>query len=68
MSLNKNQLKDDLIAMMNAAVKDPSWSMEQTAQAMADAIDTFVRTGSVSGVKVRSAELTLNQEGDVKVQ
>lgn len=54
--------------MMNAAMADEKWTKEQTAQAMADAIDTFVRGGSVSGVQVLDVERTLSQTGEVTVQ
>ena len=51
MSLDKNGLRDALVAMMTAA-QEHSWSKNQVADAMATAIDAYVRAGAVSGVVV----------------
>jgi hypothetical protein len=50
MALNKATLGADLLAMMkNAEAK--SWAPEQVADAMAAAIDSYVRGGDVNGVR-----------------
>ena len=56
--------------MMNKSMTDKSWTKEQTAQAMADAIDAFVRGGAVCGVRVFDPprSLTLAQTGQVTIQ
>jgi hypothetical protein len=51
MTLDKSGLSKALLAMMNDA-QDNSWSKQQVADAMAAAIDGYVRTASVSGVVV----------------
>ncbi len=51
MPLDKNQLKTDLEAMMNSA-KERAWTTSQVADAMATAIDRYVRAGDVLDVKV----------------
>jgi hypothetical protein len=51
MALNKNALRDALLAMMNDA-QAQGWSKEQVASAMAAAIDGYVRAGAVSDVIV----------------
>ena len=67
MSLNKAKLGDDLLAMMNSA-KDQGWNPEQVADAMAAAIDSYVRGGDVTGVTARmpNGEHAV-QEGAVKL-
>jgi hypothetical protein len=42
MALDRDTLKGDLLAAMNTA-KDESWTAEQVAAAMADAIDAHAR-------------------------
>jgi len=51
MTLDKSGLSKALLAMMNNA-QDNAWSKQQVADAMAAAIDGYVRTASVSGVVV----------------
>jgi hypothetical protein len=68
MPLNRPKLESDLLALMSAAMDDESWTKEKTARAMADAIDAFVRGGTVSGVKVADGSRTLTQSGEVKVK
>lgn len=50
MALNKMKLGDELLAMMTNA-KDQAWSPHQVADAMAAAIDTYVRAIDVNGVQ-----------------
>ena len=51
MALDKKKLGADLLAMMNTA-KDQGWSPQQVAEAMAGAIDSYVRAGDIKGVQV----------------
>lgn len=51
MSLDKATLSKDLLTMMNNA-QDQAWSKQQVADAMAGAIDAYVRSAVVSGVLV----------------
>ena len=73
MPLNKATLKDAIRTSFDTA-KSQGWSTEQIAQALADAIDAFVRSGDVKQVSVRvtsgeGAELgTGAQTGVGKVQ
>jgi len=50
--LNKTTLKDAIKSSFDTA-KAQGWSTEQIAQALADAIDAFVRGGDVKQVSVR---------------
>ena len=50
MALNKTKLGDDLLKMMNDA-KDKAWTPKQVADAMAVAIDNYVRGGDVNGIR-----------------
>jgi phage baseplate assembly protein W len=52
MGLNKDVLRDALITAFEQGLSDPEWTKEDAAQAMADAIDTFVRSADVTGVEV----------------
>lgn len=67
MALNKTTLRNDLVAMMKSA-KDHSWSEEQVASAMADAVDRYTRGAEVVGVTVKRDNLTLEQTGKGRVQ
>jgi DNA-binding transcriptional regulator LsrR (DeoR family) len=67
MALDKNSLKNDLVAMMNNA-KAQAWSEEQVATAMANAIDRYVRAGDVVGVTVKGNNLTFDQTNKGRVQ
>jgi hypothetical protein len=67
MSLDKNTLKGDLVTLMNNA-KDKSWSVDQVAAAMADAIDRFVRAAEVVGVKVQGEAKVYDQSNKGRVQ
>jgi hypothetical protein len=51
MALNKDRLRLALLAMMNQAETE-AWTKEQVADAMAGAIDGYVRAGAVSDVVV----------------
>jgi hypothetical protein len=65
--LNKNQLKTDLEATMNSA-KDNAWTTSQVAEAIAAAIDKYVRTGEVTGVKVTVGNQAYDQTTKGRVQ
>ena len=54
MALSKDQLKKDLLAMMDKGGTDPAWTKEKAADAPAVAIDAYVRSGAVAGVKVQA--------------
>jgi hypothetical protein len=51
MALNKNQLKNAIKTAMETA-KEASWTTEQVAAALADAIDAYVRGGRLKDVRV----------------
>jgi hypothetical protein len=51
MALDKNSLRDALVKMMTNA-GEQSWTKNQVADAMAGAIDDYVRAGAVAGVVV----------------
>ncbi|HUO69796.1 MAG TPA: hypothetical protein VMU39_03385 [Solirubrobacteraceae bacterium] len=70
MPLDKQKLKDDLIAIGKQAVEQ-QWDTPTSIGAMVDAIDAFVRSGDVVGVTVHrdTAEvLDSTQTGVGKVQ
>jgi hypothetical protein len=67
MALDKNTLRNDLLAMMNNA-KEQSWTAEQVAGAMSDAVDRYVRGADVVGVKVRGQNLELDQSNRGSLQ
>ena len=52
MPLDKNALRDALITAFQQGLDDPAWTQEDAAQAMADAIDAFVRNADVVGIEV----------------
>ncbi len=51
MPLDKTQLQAALKTAFDTA-KDQNWTTDQVAQAIADAVDTFVRGGDVNGITV----------------
>ncbi|MBZ4417430.1 hypothetical protein [Myxococcus sp. RHSTA-1-4] len=51
MALNKTELADSIRGLFQKAF-DESWSSEQVADALAEAIDTYVRAAAVTGVTV----------------
>jgi hypothetical protein len=51
MALDKNTLKSDLVTALNTA-KDQSWTVDQVAGAIADAVDRYTRGAAVTGVVV----------------
>ena len=65
MALNKTTLKNDLKAVFDSA-KAEAWNTGQVAQAMADAIDAYVRAADVKEVKVDPD--SGNQKGSGKLQ
>lgn len=52
MALDKNALRDALKAAFQAGLDDPDWSQDDAAQALADAIDAYVRAAAVVNVTV----------------
>lgn len=60
MALDKGQLANAFRQTFQQA-KDEAWSSDQVAEALADAIDAFVRSGDVVGIttEVRDAGNTL---------
>ena len=50
MALDKPGLVTALIASFDAGMNDPDWTQADAAQALADAIDAFVRSGEVTGI------------------
>jgi hypothetical protein len=68
MALVKNDLKTSLLAMMNDA-QAKGFSKDQVADAMATAIDNYVRQGVISGISVTLADGTqASQSGSVTLQ
>ncbi|MEM7305813.1 MAG: hypothetical protein AAF682_04050 [Planctomycetota bacterium] len=52
MALDKNALRDALIAAFQQGMDDPDWSQEDSARALAEAIDAYVRAADVRSVVV----------------
>ncbi len=50
MPLDRNALATALAAGFQQGIDDPNWSGDKAAQAMADAIDAYVRGAQVTGV------------------
>ena len=50
MTLDRNILEAALINAFQQGLDDPSWTTEDAAAALADAIDAFVRSADVTGV------------------
>jgi hypothetical protein len=67
MALDKNTLKNDLVTMMKNA-KEKSFTEEQVATAMSDAIDRYARAAEVVGVRVTGNNLTFDQSNKGKLQ
>jgi hypothetical protein len=67
MALDKARLKTDLKTMADSANAE-KWNQDQTLQALADAIDRFVRGADVIGVKVAIEGITLDQTNKGAVQ
>ncbi|NNF59402.1 MAG: hypothetical protein HKN04_14295 [Rhodothermaceae bacterium] len=59
MALDRNTLRDDLLAAFEAA-KEEEWGAEEVAGALADAIDAYVRGGRVSGLQTSVSLDTVN--------
>ncbi|MES2055442.1 MAG: hypothetical protein V4564_05825 [Pseudomonadota bacterium] len=51
MPLDKSALATALEAAFQAGMDDPDWTLAQSAGAMADAIDLYVRDGEIAGVE-----------------
>ncbi len=68
MALDRNALRDALVTMMTNA-QEKSWTKDQVADAMAGAIDDYVRAGAVSTVVVSLADgTTCNQSNKAAPQ
>lgn len=63
MALNRNQLKDALVAVFEGS-KANGWGTAKVADEMAKAIDAYVREGEVAGVRIND---DLEQVGSVKL-
>ena len=63
MTLDKNTLKNDLVAAMNRA-KAESWTADQVAAAIADAIDRYTRGAAVQGITVNVGNVPYAQAAD----
>ncbi|MGV6875477.1 hypothetical protein ACUSIJ_22645 [Pseudochelatococcus sp. B33] len=50
MALDKAGLAAALKTAFAQGMDDPDWTQDDAAQALADAIDAFVRTASVTGI------------------
>lgn len=57
MALDKNALRDALVAAFQQGLDDPNWTQDDAAQALADAIDTYVRAAAVVNVTVNVFDL-----------
>lgn len=60
MALDKPTLVAALIAAFNKGMTDPAWTQANAAQALADAIDAFVRGGAVSGITTTVKDINGN--------
>ena len=52
MPLDRNALADALKAAFQQGLDDPAWTKDDAAEALADAIDAYVRAAEVVGVTV----------------
>lgn len=57
MALDKNLLAAALKTAFEAGLGDPDWSAEDAANAMADAIDSYVRGADVTGITTDVTDL-----------
>ena len=56
MPLDKPTLVTALTAAFNAGLSNPAWSQADAAQALADAIDAFVKGADVTGITTAVAD------------
>ena len=66
MGLNKEQLKQGIIALQQDMLSKTDASMEEYAERLASLIDTFVRSGEVTvaaGISVTTAGTAASQTG-----
>ena len=63
MALDKTALRDALVAAFQQGMDNPAWTKEDAAQALADAIDTYVRAAEVVNVTVDVVDLGSNPIG-----
>jgi hypothetical protein len=63
MALDKNTLKGDIVTALNTA-KDKSWTTDQIAGALADAIDKYTRGAAVKGVTITVGSAQYGQSAD----
>jgi hypothetical protein len=66
MALDRNKLRNDIIAFLDAAaeIKDPDAQKTHFADSLSDAVDRYVRAAQVTGVKVDVAGVTAQQTGE----
>ena len=63
MPLDKAALTAALIVAFEQGMADPNWTLGQAADAMADAIDTYVRGADISGVTTQVVDPGSNPIG-----
>ena len=63
MALDVAQLGQALLDAFEKGMEEPDWSKEDAAQAMAEAIDAFVRDADVVGVNVNVVSTSGNPLG-----
>ncbi len=63
MPLDKSMLRDALLASFRQGQENPDWRATDAAQAMADAIDAYVRAAEVVGVSVTVVNAAQQQSG-----
>jgi hypothetical protein len=59
MALDRNALATALLAGFQMGMDDPDWTKEQAAEAMADAIDTYVRGAAVTGISTQVVDAAM---------
>lgn len=67
MPLNKEALKEQLIAALRVREEEPERTVEEVAAALADAIDQFVRSGDVEGIST-NVTVTVTTSGTAATQ
>lgn len=63
MPLDRNALAAALVAGFQQGLDDPDWTQEMAAEAMADAIDAYVRGAEVIGVTTAVVDAGSNPIG-----
>lgn len=63
MALDKTALSDAFKTAFRQGMDNPAWTKEDAADALADAIDAYVRGAEVVGVAVDVVDLASNPSG-----